>query len=109
MAKKDWIVPTAIVLAASALLIAGYLFAPKTDTYPGAVTKESGITYRIGEKVMVRPDSTEWYDGTIKAITSEDDYVVEYCGPFDWFNKWMCLTDQLRRSQLAKVEQGESE
>lgn len=76
------------------------------EPVPAPVTHQSEIKYKIGEQVKVDPyDSGEWGNGKVTAITSEDEYVVDYCGNYGWANHRKCETKALKRSQMAKATQ----
>jgi len=94
----------AIVLVLIVACIAALIMMPKYSK-PATVTRLSSIQYKVGEKVKVDPyASDQWANGTVQAVTSEDDYVVAYCGPYGWANHKQCETKALKRSQMAKVE-----
>jgi hypothetical protein len=103
---KGVIVSIAVGLLVSLLFIAAAIF-PPTPEPAGVVTKDSQVEYVVGEKVMANPyRDDEWYQGRIVGVTTEDEYLVEWCGNVGWFDKYECSTKTLRRTQLAKTEGG---
>lgn len=102
--KRKW--PLMLWVTLGIIILTGLIaiIAPNSQTAAPKVTRASSIKYELGEKVKANPYG-DWLDGKVVGITSEDDYIVHYCGPFGWFNKWQCKDDTLLRSQIAKVAQ----
>lgn len=69
------------------------------------ITYYSGVKYELGEKVKVQVYGSSWYDGEITGISSDDQYIVKFCGSIGWFDKWDCGESEVKRSSLAKVKQ----
>lgn len=103
--SKAWQAILGLVVILSIFVIA---LSPDRATDPPVTTRESSVTYSIGEKVKANPYG-QWLDGEITAITLEDDYIVKFCGHIGWFNKWECGEKSLKRSELAKVTQSPAE
>ena len=97
-----------LVVSIFAGLIILLVESPDTGPTPASVTRDSAVRYEIGEKVLADPyGSDEYSEGVVRAIKTEDEYVVKYCGPYGWSNHYKCETKALRRSQLAKIKGGE--
>lgn len=94
----------AVICTILVLLIAFLaIWSPETSNYPPTVNRTGQVKYKIGEKIKANPYG-DWFDGTVTAITSEDEYIVKYCGDIGWFNHHECEEKVLRRSQMAKVD-----
>jgi len=102
MRKSSIIGGTAVAIFIGGLV--GFVLAvPKSGVPPQTVTKDSSIVYKVGEKVMANPYGS-WEPGKIIGVISEDEYIVNVCGPFGWNGNEECNDLQLRRSRLAKTE-----
>lgn len=79
------------------------LSVPEAGNYPATVTRDSAITYQIGEEIKVKPYGNDWYDGKVVGVTSEDDYIVDFCGDIGWFDSYGCAREEVKRSEMAKI------